>query len=193
MSRISLGITLSIVAIALAVAGMVSFFMPVSGVWAVTDRASMVLHFFDGRVRVFWITSPRERITVIDRSDRGPNLWVHRTSRRSGFHEGGLAAMAERHLFSIRIGARNAVPAFGGQWRSGAVIPRRFAGTIEVSFVRMPFWLPVILLLVQPIQAIVFGPWRRRWRQNRNLCLTCGYERIGLTEPRCPECGTPHP
>jgi hypothetical protein len=92
---------------------------------------------------------------------------------------------------------------FGGQWRGRIPLtaanrlggaPGVAAGipTAEFSFIRMPAWLPVVLLLVQPIRAIIFGPWLWRRRERNHLCLACGYERIGLTEPRCPECGTPH-
>ncbi len=30
-----------------------------------------------------------------------------------------------------------------------------------------------------------------RWRHRRPECVACGYDLRGLTEPRCPECGTP--
>jgi hypothetical protein len=257
MSRISLGITLSMVALVIAIGGIAGYFMPVSGIWSVTDRAYMVLHFFDGRMRVFWITSDRDRFLVRRSLVAGPDLWVEMqpggrgpsprraradaqapsgwdrpfTARGSQMADQdspaadedgwldrlgpsavatsfqaaagarsdrprtlrpGIAPPSNGDQFPIRIGARNAVPPFGGQWRKGAVIPQPFSAKIEVSYVRMPVWLPVVVLLLQPIRAIVFGPWLRRRRERLNLCLACGYERIGLTEPRCPECGTPH-
>lgn len=196
MSRIALGISLAIAAIALAIFGIAGYFMPVSGTWAVTDRAHMVLHSFDGRVRVFWITSNHDRISVRSHPASRTELMIHRLPPgpasivRSA--DRAIEGDSARPIWGIRIGTRGAVGSFGGQWRSGPVNPPAQAGSLEISFVRMPVWLPVTLLLIQPLRAIFFGPWQWRRRERRNLCLTCGYERIGLPEPRCPECGTPH-
>lgn len=42
------------------------------------------------------------------------------------------------------------------------------------------------------IETLVFN-YRRRVTRRRTMgrCTRCGYSLIGLTEPRCPECGTP--
>jgi hypothetical protein len=57
--------------------------------------------------------------------------------------------------------------------------------------VGFPFWAAVPLLLVYPAIAFLGGPLRRRHRRREGLCLKCGYDLTGLTEPRCPECATP--
>ena len=33
---------------------------------------------------------------------------------------------------------------------------------------------------------------KARSRIRQQLCSTCGYPKLGLPEPRCPECGSPH-
>ena len=55
---------------------------------------------------------------------------------------------------------------------------------------RIPLWIPAFmfgssfLIVTRPIR-------RRRKRERLGLCLQCGYNLRGLTEPRCPECNTP--
>jgi len=41
--------------------------------------------------------------------------------------------------------------------------------------------------------AITFGTLLKRIMRSRlpGACVQCGYNLRGLTEPRCPECGTP--
>ena len=56
-------------------------------------------------------------------------------------------------------------------------------------YVGIPLHLPMVVLsavALYPMLPFV----RRRWRRKRNLCVVCGYNLTGLTEPRCPECGT---
>jgi hypothetical protein len=185
------GITLAVLAIALAVLGIASFLAPICGVWAVTDRASMTVHFYEGRARVFWITSEHEPIVVRHETERGPFLSVFRGPADMA-DEGIHPTFRLARLFGVRIASRDAVNAFGVQWRQERAGQGYPVSGLELSFVRLPVWLPVVLLLLHPIRAILFGPWLWRRRQRRNLCLTCGYERTGLPEPRCPECGTPH-
>ncbi|GJM24132.1 MAG: hypothetical protein DHS20C16_05470 [Phycisphaerae bacterium] len=56
--------------------------------------------------------------------------------------------------------------------------------------VTFPLWCPLLLFAANPIFAFIRGPLRRRARRKRNQCIQCGYSLIGLTEQRCPECGT---
>ena len=55
---------------------------------------------------------------------------------------------------------------------------------------RVPLWVPGLLFL-PGAYACVLPLSRRRKRKKLGLCLKCGYDLKGLTEPRCPECGTP--
>lgn len=47
-------------------------------------------------------------------------------------------------------------------------------------------------MLIAPVVFVAlfwrFTPTRTK---NQPICSTCGYNLHGLTEPRCPECGTP--
>ena len=56
--------------------------------------------------------------------------------------------------------------------------------------VRLPLWALFVLFTIYPARALIRGPLRRRYRRKHNLCLKCGYNLTGLTEPRCPECFT---
>lgn len=62
-----------------------------------------------------------------------------------------------------------------------------------ISAVSFPHWmlLCVLAILAIPLWAMVFRLARRRFRHARELCVGCGYSLCALTEPRCPECGTP--
>jgi hypothetical protein len=193
MSRLALGITLSLVAIAIGIAGCISFFHPIGLVCPIAPRAALVTHFFDGRMRLFWITREDQPIRVTQ-TWRGPTIDI--VSRGSLAWEGGRhvvrdprQAMRDGDLVRINIGNRRDVSAFGGQWRRGAVTRPAAANGLEVSFIRFPMWLPVLVLLLQPMRAIIFGPWRSRRRERLNQCLGCGYNLRALPRPRCPECG----
>ena len=51
-------------------------------------------------------------------------------------------------------------------------------------------WVPVILFGVWPLLCFFRGPLRRARRRAAGCCLSCGYSLTGLSERRCPECGT---
>ncbi len=61
---------------------------------------------------------------------------------------------------------------------------------VRVEVVRLPVWLPSILFAAYPAFAFIRGPLRRYRRRKKGLCIKCGYNLMGLPEPRCPECGT---
>jgi hypothetical protein len=58
------------------------------------------------------------------------------------------------------------------------------------TYLVFPVWVLPPIFLLYPAIAFVRGPLRRRLRRRRGLCVKCGYSLRGLTEPRCPECGT---
>ena len=57
------------------------------------------------------------------------------------------------------------------------------------TWIRIPFWMPTGLFCF--LFCFSYAPFhRRRKRKKLGLCLKCGYNLKGLTEPRCPECNT---
>lgn len=60
----------------------------------------------------------------------------------------------------------------------------------EWFFVRHTVTIPIAVYLVFAFLRPLI---RHLYRRRRGLCLTCGYSLTGLSEPRCPECGSPFP
>ena len=63
--------------------------------------------------------------------------------------------------------------------------------SFSVVFLEVPLWSVFPILGAYPTVVLFRGPIRRLRRRRRGLCLHCGYDVRLLTEPRCPECGTP--
>ena len=101
---------------------------------------------------------------------------VGRSNTRTGTHVAVLAVGNLRRQRGISATHRafrtSTVPAFRA---SGCVVP---------------LWCLFILASAVPTSAFMQGSLRRWRRGKRGHCLTCGYNLTGLTEPRCPECGT---
>jgi hypothetical protein len=58
----------------------------------------------------------------------------------------------------------------------------------------IPLWTPLIAFVAYPGTVLALFVIRTaRWHDRRmwGCCLECGYNLTGLSEPRCPECGTP--
>ena len=58
-----------------------------------------------------------------------------------------------------------------------------------LGHVQIPFWIPALAFASMLMLCYLPGR-RRRKRKKLGLCLKCGYNLKGLTEPRCPECNT---
>ena len=54
----------------------------------------------------------------------------------------------------------------------------------------IPFWMPTILFALSLYFCHPLYYYRRRKRKKLGLCVKCGYNLKGLTELRCPECGS---
>ena len=79
----------------------------------------------------------------------------------------------------------------GREWAIGVCLPNvGSGGTRWFDFVARGWTVPALLALV-PLLVFVRGPLRRCFRRRRGLCENCAYNLTGLTEARCPECGTP--
>ena len=58
-------------------------------------------------------------------------------------------------------------------------------------YIYIPLWIPSIVFGLTFLSCRPLHFHRRRKRRKLGLCLQCGYDLHGLTEPRCPECNTP--
>jgi len=68
------------------------------------------------------------------------------------------------------------------------VSPEHVAVTLFVAD-----WLIPFLFGLYPLWAFFRGPWRRRRRKAKGLCVRCGYDLTGNVTGVCPECGGPAP
>lgn len=68
---------------------------------------------------------------------------------------------------------------------------RSFAfGSMRMIDVTIPLWIPLFLFAALPSYALLKYHHLQKQRKP-GICVNCGYNLRGLSEPRCPECGTP--
>ena len=67
--------------------------------------------------------------------------------------------------------------------------PRLTSDSCGCYSICIPLWILTALLIIAPVGFMRSN--HRRARRKAGLCVTCGYNLQGLTEPRCPECSTP--
>ena len=79
---------------------------------------------------------------------------------------------------------------YGVNYMGRGWMPSIHFGHFGMRHVYMPLWVPLLMSGILPAYALL-PIHRRRKRKKLGLCLTCGYNLKGLTEPRCPECNTP--
>lgn len=189
-----------------AVIAALSFVVPIGVGIRLTDHRWFVPYCYDGRVRLFMIVSPEQPIDVL--TPWAPRVQVKSPSLAGPPEPGSYGAPFERSLdYWISVGRYSRVTSFGGGWRLGArraglsdpdapaalrlPVRRRSLG-IYNTYIRVPAWLPVGLLLIQPMKRLVVARWRRR-RSGRNQCLDCGYDLTGNVSGVCSECGSAIP
>ena len=63
----------------------------------------------------------------------------------------------------------------------------------DVHVIELPIWQALLPFLILPFFSFVVIPIRRKRRLRSHHCACCNYNLTALTEPRCPECGTPVP
>ena len=69
------------------------------------------------------------------------------------------------------------------------ISPSAATGGLERTVI-LRLWSLVILFGIWPLWCFFRGPVRRARRRAAGCCPPCGYNLTGLSEPRCPECGT---
>jgi hypothetical protein len=191
MSRFSILVSQATLAIVLAILAIASFFTTVLIPVPFLSKNKVLFHFYEGRARLFWIQSASLPLQVTLMGD-GPDMRIEPYYPWPALPEAlvGVDIPREGWFRTITIGGYRNVPALGGGWRApltGRSVRR--PPPAYSSFVRVPAWVPCVLLLYAPIRAVFRGK-RERHRKRNNLCETCGYVLHALTEPRCPECGT---
>jgi len=80
-------------------------------------------------------------------------------------------------------------------WSAAALVSRAdvwtgtpaWARSLPVMALGHPFWLAVFMLVSLPVTELAARKAKRMLASA--ACIGCGYPLIGLTEPRCPECG----
>jgi hypothetical protein len=184
-------VTLASLAVILAICAIASFFTPIMIPLSPVRRQQVFTHFYQGRFRVFWIESTADPLAISLMSG-GPDVRVESYSKWPALPRRMMGVDIPRSEWvprRIAVGGYKTVSAFGGAWRSPMAI-QAFGSysPASTSFVRMPAWLPCLILLYSPVRAIVRGV-RERHRKRHNLCENCGYHLYGLIQPRCPECG----
>lgn len=104
-------------------------------------------------------------------------------------------AVIDGNLHAVQIipddKARGTPRAGDAEKKFGPFYVRRVLfGKVTASGIGGPIWVLFAILAACPLTAWWRGPFLRRRRRRRHQCIRCGYNLTGLTEPRCPECGT---
>jgi hypothetical protein len=117
----------------------------------------------------------------------GPNLTVatDAAGRLSFAISHGITLFPERFRWiSYKNYANDSDPP--GNWL-GLSFYQGAGGHIDVRSVRLPYWIPVLILAVLPIARLYKRILGRTIAEEH--CTRCGYD-LRATPDRCPECGT---
>lgn len=189
MSRFAWNVSFAALAIAIATCAIISFFTTVMIPLSPIRKQAVFAHFYQGRFRVFWIQSVKDPLSI-SLTGTGPDVRVQPYYDLPPLPAWAVGVDIPRSQWfrTIPIGGYRTISSWGGAWRTP--MRRTFGSETPAysTFVRMPAWLPCVLLLFSPVRAIIRGV-RERYRKRHNLCENCGYHLFALTNPRCPECG----
>ena len=94
---------------------------------------------------------------------------------------------SEARGWSEEFGGFEVGVAYG--WSRTVDESRMTAMRVRKRFIRLPLWMPLLLLATYPAIAFIRGPLRRWRRRRKGLCLKCGYSLTGNVSGVCPECG----
>ncbi len=116
----------------------------------------------------------------------------------------GLRYYPESEFFDSDEEARSAIREYGSTWRLclvtlfctvPAVVVGNFCETRIGKWAFFPTYAIALLFVAGFTFSIQIGIVKRKLRtelvkRGVPICIPCGYDLRGLTEPRCPECGT---
>ncbi len=190
MTRFAVNVILASLAIALGTCAIISFFATIMIPVSPIRTEAVFLHFYQGRVRLFWIQSAEDPLSI-SLIGSGPDIRIEPYYEWPPLPAWAVGVDIPRHEWfrNIQIGGYRTISSWGGAWRT-PMKSQRFGSVAPCfsTYIRLPAWLPTIVLLYSPIRAIIRGI-RQRYRKRNNLCENCGYHLHALTIPRCPECG----
>jgi len=164
------------IAVGFATCGVISLFGSFDWSGWFTSRDWGMLHFYRGSCGVIWgrVTGdPTDMDAKIETRPKATQLRIN-FGEKGGLAFLGLYSSGYMELLLPDIGPPNNVQITS-------------TNSLRIRTLRLPVFPIAALLLVYPTVVVI----RQRRRRRRNQCLKCGYNLTGLSEPRCPECGTP--
>jgi len=174
------------VAASSAVLALYSYVKPVCTQLWVTYRYTLLLHCERGHARLYWYSCENGLVIDIEPNYplgtlRGTRL-TPRTSNTCTYNGPVIVSPVRLREFGMPY----------HHLQRSKPVPPRMPGCPPVysGYLRTPIGTITIIFAVFPTIAFIGGPLRRWHRLRRGLCASCGYSLQGLTDPRCPECGT---
>ena len=137
--------------------------------WTLTPQWSCSSHVAYADVSYAMLSSDPDIWNSCKQWHFQPNLEITRT-RFPGFHFRG-----ERG----RENFKGSTPGY----------PPTFVSKRDHDNVQVAFWATALLFAAYPILVLIKTVFRRL-RPRPGFCSKCAYNLTGLSEPRCPECGT---
>ena len=176
---------LAAAAIAFAILGWIGYWVPIYREVKINDRFHAYFYTHEGLARFYWLRADAD--FYIDSTDNYVSIVLHRADEN---------AIIQR----VRHASPNAIQPMAlvaSRWPSRRRENEVSATTAPTMVIRLFgartwIWLPLAILAAYPTYVIVRDQRHRRLvarRGRRGLCVNCGYDLTGLTEPRCPACG----
>jgi len=193
-----IGRTIRVFVIAMLIlASMVS---AVAALWTINGPPALlprygspvVQHVFND-VWAFDVFLNRFRDTTLNLVGRPHRLWFAATFQ---LDPANARTIVVKDVGSIRftydsVTERNSGNWVGKSWSDMSEMERSRARLLDAQVsVDLPAWLPAPLFAAYPLWAFLRGPWRRRRRRAKGLCVGCGYDLTGNVTGVCSECGT---
>jgi len=145
----------------------------IRGVGGLKSDGSWASGLADNETTGFYIVEGR---VCCGQSRMSPGFKGSRTTWKLGAKARRSWTLGDVRAFRERPTDRWWVPT----WRS-------YSGMFYFS---LPLYFPVLIFSIPPCGFWTLSSARRRKRRKLGLCVKCGYNLKGLSEPRCPECNT---